>query len=148
MREGYSHLANGGYSIQPTGRGTPLANRGYPRVPPHFDWMEVPSSGQDGGTPCQEIGRQSSYAAGGMPLAFTQEDFLVISGIKNTHSQEPSLVLYVLNNWIALITSSLAFAEASNRSRSVVFIFFLNVATMSAIVIENHVKKKLTKLFF
>ena len=44
-------------------------------------------SGLDGGTPfpdvrtgwgyCQEIGRQTSYAAGGMPLAFTQEDFLV-----------------------------------------------------------------------
>ena len=45
------------------------------------DWMEYPPSGLDGGTR-PPIRRQSStvstcYTAGGMVLAFTQEDFLV-----------------------------------------------------------------------
>ena len=51
---------------------------------PHWDWMEythqdrmsVPPLGLDG-VPlcCQEIGRQSSFAVGGMSLAFIQEDY-------------------------------------------------------------------------
>ena len=48
-------------------------------VPPQ-DWLGYPPSGLDGGIP--SVRRQRSrvstcYAAGGMPLAFTQEDFLV-----------------------------------------------------------------------
>ena len=44
-----------------------------------LDGVSPPSSGLDGGTPtpCSEIGRQSSYTSGGVPLPFTQEDFLV-----------------------------------------------------------------------
>ena len=57
---GVPHLANGG-------GGTPSGWWGVP----HEDWMGIP-----------HIRRQSSraitcYAMGGMPLAFTQEDFLV-----------------------------------------------------------------------
>ena len=67
--------------------GTPIRN-GWGT--PCQDWMEYPPSGLDGGTPHQDwmgypphqgIGRQSSYAAGGMPLAFTQKDFLVIDSL-------------------------------------------------------------------
>ena len=65
--------------------GTPSQDRGYPIQP---NGKVVPQS-QDGGTPPPQDGwgypsprRQSStastcYAAGSMPLAFTQEDFLV-----------------------------------------------------------------------
>ena len=63
----------------------------YPRVPLIHDWMMV-QDGLDGVTPLSRtgwgnpsplVGRHSSiantcYAVGGIPLAFTQEDFLVI----------------------------------------------------------------------
>ena len=66
----------------PDGGGVPLGT-------PCQDWMGVtPQLELEGYPPLrldrlpppphhQEIGRQSSYAAGSMPLAFTQEDFLV-----------------------------------------------------------------------
>ena len=54
------------------GRGTPIWPTG---------GGDTSRSRLDGGTPLgipyREIERQSSYAAGSMPLAFTQEDFLV-----------------------------------------------------------------------
>ena len=68
---GYPPVRTGyGYSPVKTGWGYPL--------PLGLDWGNPPPpSGLDGGSPHQEIGRQSSYAAGGMPLAFKHEDFLV-----------------------------------------------------------------------
>ena len=73
----------GGYPIPVVG-GTPRP--GLDRVPPGQVWMDgeggaVPHPCGGGGTPPPPI-RQSSiastcYTAGGMPLAFTQEDFLV-----------------------------------------------------------------------
>ena len=68
---------------------------GYHQVPPHHDWMGYPPPrpGLDGrgdgtpGTPPTMIGwgtpppsSSTCYASGGVPLAFTQEDFLVLSG--------------------------------------------------------------------
>ena len=69
----------------------PGLDRGVPWVPPHHDWMGYPSPWVDGvpptmsgwGTPRHEwMGypptiASTGYAAGGMPLTFTQEDFLV-----------------------------------------------------------------------
>ena len=81
----------GGTPSFPTGtswQGVPWALDGVP--PPHGDWMGYPSFetgwgyplpiGTGWGTlppPCRQIRRQSNYLAGGMPLVFTQEDFLV-----------------------------------------------------------------------
>ena len=92
---GYRHMADG----------VPhLADGGVPQGHPHRDWMVVPApcwdwmvysslpdwmgisptpSGLDEGTPPHPdgrsgIGSQNNYAVGGMPLAFTQEDFLVL----------------------------------------------------------------------
>ena len=80
------HLREGGgvlHSQVRTG-GIPLQARmgGYP--PPGLDGVP-PLSRTGWGTP-SPIGRQSSiastcYTAGGMPLAFTQEDFLVMSDL-------------------------------------------------------------------
>ena len=92
-----SHLGEGGTPIRLT-LGTPphqdwmgvppiRTGWGYPPVgtgwgtPTCWDWRGVPPLGLDWGTP-PPIRRQNSrvstcYAAGGMPLAFTQEDFLV-----------------------------------------------------------------------
>ena len=83
-----SHLADGGYP------GTPPALLGLDGVSPVLTWDGgTPHPGLDGvppgpdlqdwmGYPPPPARRQSSiastsYAAGGMPLAFTQEDFLV-----------------------------------------------------------------------
>ena len=53
---------------------------------PHLADEGIPEyrlAGLDGEPPFphREIGRQSRYAAGGMPLAFTQEDFLGLIGV-------------------------------------------------------------------
>ena len=76
---GYPHSADGRYPhLADQEGGVPpsfLAGMGYPILPDWgWDWMGVPPS---------QVRRQSSrastcYAAGGMPLAFTQEDFLVL----------------------------------------------------------------------
>ena len=70
---GYPHLRSG------WGGGTHPADRGYPH--PRSVWMGVPPSRLDG-VPPPPVRRQISiastcYAAGGVPLVFTQEDFLV-----------------------------------------------------------------------
>ena len=65
----------GGATLDQDWMGYPCAIRtgcGYLLPPPHRDWM--------GGTP-PPYWRHSSYAAGGMPLAFMQEDFLVIYSV-------------------------------------------------------------------
>ena len=67
---GYPHLANGDTPWLPLGLDGP-------GVPP------PPTSGMDEGTSPPLSGRQSSrvstcYAAGGMPFAFTHEDFLFV----------------------------------------------------------------------
>ena len=86
-RGGYPHLANlGGYPPQVgTGQGAPSPQSGLdggtPPVrtglgpPPHQDWMGVHPP------PLREIRRQRSYVAGGMPLAFTRENFLVSTSV-------------------------------------------------------------------
>ena len=63
-----------------TGGGYPLPGQDG-REYPHQDWMGSPWLRLMGvpPPPNREIKRQSSYAAGGMPLAFMQEDFLVTS---------------------------------------------------------------------
>ena len=97
------HTSIGGYPILPNGGSPPHQDWiGYPPpsgldgdtpcldwmgVLPNWDWMGYPHQDWMGkppspiktawGYPRQEIRRQSSYAAGGMPLAVTQEDFLV-----------------------------------------------------------------------
>ena len=68
---GYPHLANGGstpFPGQDGGREYPLPRSGWGYPPVRNGW---------GPPPNQEIRRQSSYSAGGVPLAFTQENFLV-----------------------------------------------------------------------
>ena len=71
------HLG-GGTPIQLMGAGYPLSRSGRGDPLPIRTGWGYPPSGLDGSTsPCREIGRQSSYVAGGMPLAFMQEDFLV-----------------------------------------------------------------------
>ena len=76
---GVPHPRSGGYSI--------TVQRGVPRYPPDHVWMGYPPS------PNQVWIRQSSiastcYMAGSVPLAFTQEDFLVLRKRSN---------FYVLN---------------------------------------------------
>ena len=69
-RWGLPHPADGGYSIQDQDRGNP-----------HQDWMRVPPcAGLDGVPPIRkQISIVSTcYAAGSVPLALTQEDFLVV----------------------------------------------------------------------
>ena len=61
-------LPNGQYPPVGTGWG-PLIGNGWGTAP-LWDWW--------GSSPPPPVGRQSSYAAGGMPLALTQENFLVI----------------------------------------------------------------------
>ena len=79
---GNSPLARTGWgtpSPARTGWGTPLAKIGWvpppwpglDGVPPTRDWMGTPPSTRQSST------ASTCYAAGGMPLAFTQEDFLV-----------------------------------------------------------------------
>ena len=93
---GYPHLRSGwGYPFQRQdphppvqvrsqdrgGRGTALS-RSDPRM---MGWGRVPPSRSDprmgGGTPYQNSIACTCYAAGSMPLAFTQEDFLVTNNI-------------------------------------------------------------------
>ena len=97
------HISGGG------GEGLPhLANRGYPHFvlgleggPPPQSGQDgaSPQSGQDGGTPSPM--RQSSrantyYVAGGMPLAFRQEDLLFFGGFNTAidfiSDQSPSTI--------------------------------------------------------
>ena len=75
-----------GYLSVRTGLGTTLQDwMGYPAIrtgwgspPSGLDGVPLPTlSGLDRVPSHQEIGRQSSYAACGMPPAFKQEDFLV-----------------------------------------------------------------------
>ena len=102
------HLPTGGYPHQVLTGGnasrwgdTPILPDGqYTGGTPHQDWMGYATLELDGASPCQdwmgvpppqsrlnrgiplphrEIGRQSSYAVGGMPLSLTQEDFLVFT---------------------------------------------------------------------
>ena len=83
---GYPNLADGGTPQVRTGWGYPPL--GLDRGTPHQNWMRVPPSWLDGVLPWsrldgvpphphQEIRRQNSYAAGSMPLVFTQVNFLV-----------------------------------------------------------------------
>ena len=96
---GYSLSELDGVPLLGLDRGTPIGTGwGYPQSELDgilhicLDWMGAPPSGLDrvppsilglaGGTPDLPIRRQSSrantrYAAGSMPLAFAQEDFLV-----------------------------------------------------------------------
>ena len=77
MRVGYPQPMGGGYPHPANGEGTPIwltgvLTGGLDGVPPHQDWMGVHPP----------IRRKSSrpstfYVAGGVHLAFTQEDFLV-----------------------------------------------------------------------
>ena len=98
-RDGVPHLADRGYPILPNWGGYPgyiwvplLLVRnggGYPypdlgRVPPHLDlgWGYLPphpdlGPGQEG-TPNWNSMACACYVAGGLPLAFTKEDFLVL----------------------------------------------------------------------
>ena len=98
---GYPILSPGGGVPHPVDWGYPIPGPGggYPiqlTVPPVQDWMRYPLSRTGWGTPpCPRLDgvppppvrRQSSiasstcYVAGGMPLAFTQEDFLMICGV-------------------------------------------------------------------
>ena len=102
LHRGYPQLAYGGTPIWlkgvppsfPTGGGYPHPSHpigtgwGYPLC---WDWMGVPSQSQDwmrvpcqsqdwmGLPPNQHSSRASTcYVAGGMPLVFTQKDFLVL----------------------------------------------------------------------
>ena len=72
-----------GYPHLDLGWGTPIQT--WDGIPPGQDWMVTvhPPTRTEWGTPPPPIRRQSSiantcYAAGGMPLALTQEDFLVL----------------------------------------------------------------------
>ena len=83
---------DGGGVPQPVldgGGGTPVRSEwwGVPRVPPQHDWMGYPPT-MTGWVPhCDWMGyppqhdwmgvASTCYMAGGVPLAFTQEDFLV-----------------------------------------------------------------------
>ena len=83
---GVPHLRSGGYPISGLGGVLHLRSRGVP----HLRSRGVPHLRSGGGTPSQVWGVPQvtppppgiastcyGYAAGGMPLAFTQEDFLV-----------------------------------------------------------------------
>ena len=61
---------------------------GHTPTPAYWEWMGYSpiKTGLGYPPPRREIGRQSSCAAGGMPLAFTQEDFLVKNNL-NVFSQ-------------------------------------------------------------
>ena len=71
--------------VQPGGGGTLPGGTLPDRVPPllaRSGWWGYPHRvpprpGQDGGGGTQDNRRSTHYTAGGMPLAFTQEDFLV-----------------------------------------------------------------------
>ena len=85
------HTGGGGLPPSADGGGYPhqVLTRGYshpsqlgggtPSFPSGQNWMgETPPTVRTGwDTPLSQIGRESNYAAGGMPLAFTQENFLV-----------------------------------------------------------------------
>ena len=114
---GYPHPRLDVVPLFRTGWDTPYQQNG---IPPVQDWMGSPCPGLDGIPPISRMGYPPSqtgwgtphqvpptiskastcYAAGGVPLAFTQEDFLVLflSIVKNwclrTHS--PFLLLVSL----------------------------------------------------
>ena len=79
VQMGYPILLMGGTPIQDQDRGYPGVSPGWglDRVP-HQDWMGVPLSRTGWGNPSQISIASTCYAAGGMPLAFKQEDFLVV----------------------------------------------------------------------
>ena len=66
-RSGQGIPCSGGYPAR-SSRGGPCQGGSLVRYPP----------GQDGGVPRQDNRRSTQYTAGSMPLAFTQEDFLVV----------------------------------------------------------------------
>ena len=76
----------GGPGTPPGGLGTPLGGSGVRvppwggsrvRYPPGGGVRYPPGGGTQSGTPPGQDRRSTHYTAGGMPLAFTQEDFLV-----------------------------------------------------------------------
>ena len=81
MGGGYpiSGLGGGGYPISGLGRGYPIPGPGGGGPHPRSGGVPHPMSGGGTlGTPPRIASTCYSYAAGGMPLAFTQEDFLVL----------------------------------------------------------------------
>ena len=94
-RGGVPHLRSevGGYPISGLG-GVPQSglDGGYPGYPPTLRW----------GTPPRQISIASTcYAVGGMPLAFTQEDFLVQTDFdKSCHVLS---LLYLPRTWPVII---------------------------------------------
>ena len=83
-RWGVPHPADGGGVPRPWSRGVPHPRSGWGRGTSSQVWMETPPPSRTrwDTPPPPPVRRQSSiantcYAAGGMPLAFTQKDFLV-----------------------------------------------------------------------
>ena len=70
-----------GDGVTPSTDGGGGGGGGYHQPPSGPDDGGYPHPSQWGNTPPPRVGRQSSYAAGGM-LSFTQEDFLVCSDIE------------------------------------------------------------------
>ena len=103
----YPSLSGGGYPIQPWTGGVPRSSLGWGEYP-NLGWGGTPTLDRGvpqpwtGGHPISGGGTPShvwlgtppkiastcyGYAAGGVPLAFTQEDFLVL---KNIHMTSPN----------------------------------------------------------
>ena len=77
------HIVGGGYPVLGWGGVTPRPGMGYPpdlglgTSPWTWDWVPAPPQTWDWVPPGPPSMASTWYAAGGMPLAFTQEDFLV-----------------------------------------------------------------------
>ena len=69
----------GEYLILLMGEGYPIKDQDWMGYPPGQDWMGYPLSKTGWGKPPPHPRLTSTcYAAGGMPLAFTQKEFLVV----------------------------------------------------------------------
>ena len=95
-----SQVQVGGYPIQLMGGTLPRSRwEGYPiqltGVPHPANGEVLP---QAGGTPHQGSMACTCYAAGGMPLAFTQEDFLVYIVVKSSENFLDSLGYWGMTN--------------------------------------------------
>ena len=75
---GYPPDLRWGYPPSKTGWGTPHQQNGVPPPPSKTGWGTPAPRQQNGVTPPSPVSKASTwYAAGGVSLAFTQEDFLV-----------------------------------------------------------------------
>ena len=76
-------------SSHPGGGGTPiwLVGTGYLHLAERSDTPPPPARTRWGYPSCKEHQRSTLYTAGGMPLAFTQEDFLVLKNNHTFHEQ-------------------------------------------------------------